>query len=45
MSSRFYDHVAEEIAAIEETLGFKGRIARDDWTGQAAALAEARTKH
>lgn len=35
----------EEIALIEETLGFKGRIARDDWTGQAAALAEARTKH
>ncbi|MGB3540578.1 MAG: NADH-ubiquinone dehydrogenase [Mesorhizobium sp.] len=35
----------EEIAAIEEALGFKGRIARDDWTGQAAALAEARTKH
>jgi NADH-quinone oxidoreductase subunit E len=35
----------EEIAAIEDTLGFKGRIARDDWTGQAAALAGARTKH
>jgi NADH-quinone oxidoreductase subunit E len=46
---RSYGQIAtwtgEEIAAIEETLGFKGRIARDDWTGQAAALAEARTKH
>lgn len=46
---RSYGQIAawtgEEIAAIEETLGFKGRITRDDWTGQAAALAEARTKH
>ena len=46
---RSYGQIAtwtgEEIAAIEEALGFKGRIARDDWTGQAAALAEARTKH
>jgi len=46
---RSYGQIAtwtgEEIAMIEEALGFKGRIARDDWTGQAAVLAEARTKH
>ncbi len=30
---------AEEIAWVEDTLGFKGRIGRDDWLGQAKALA------
>lgn len=30
---------ADEIEATEETLGFNGRIVRDDWVGQAAALA------
>lgn len=29
----------EEIAWIEDTLGFKGRIGRDDWQGQAKSLA------
>lgn len=29
----------EEIAWMEDTLGFKGRIDRDDWQGQAKALA------
>ena len=46
---RSYGQIAawtdEEIAAMEEALGFNGRIVRDDWIGQAAALAEARTKH
>ena len=28
----------EEIASIEDQLGFKGRIGRDDWIGQAKAL-------
>jgi NADH-quinone oxidoreductase subunit E len=46
---RSYGQIAawtdEEIAAMEEALGFTGRIGRDDWVGQAAALAEARTKH
>jgi NADH-quinone oxidoreductase subunit E len=46
---RCYGQIAawtdEEIAAMEEALGFSGRIGRDDWIGQAAALAEARTKH
>ena len=27
------------------SVGFKGRIGRDDWIGQAAALAEIETKH
>lgn len=30
---------AEEIAWMDEKLSFKGRIERDDWIGQAAALA------
>jgi NADH-quinone oxidoreductase subunit E len=30
---------AGEIATIEDRLGFKGRIERDDWVGQAARLA------
>jgi NADH-quinone oxidoreductase subunit E len=34
---------ADEIRATEETLCLNGRIVRDDWVGQAAALAE--TKH
>jgi NADH-quinone oxidoreductase subunit E len=29
---------ADEIASIEDQLGFKGRIVRDDWAGQAKAL-------
>lgn len=29
---------ADEISAIEDRLGFKGRIARDDWVGQAKTL-------
>lgn len=29
---------AEEIAWVDDYLGFKGRIGRDDWLGQAAAL-------
>jgi len=37
-----YEQVAnftdEEIAFVDETLNFKGRIERDDWTGQAKAL-------
>lgn len=33
----------EEIAAVEETLGFSGRIVRDDWVGQATALKENRS--
>jgi NADH-quinone oxidoreductase subunit E len=32
----------EEIAWIEDYLSLKGRIGRDDWIGQAAALAEAK---
>jgi NADH-quinone oxidoreductase subunit E len=35
----------EEIAAIEDTLGFSGRIVRDDWIGRAAKLAQSGTKH
>jgi NADH-quinone oxidoreductase subunit E len=35
---------AEEIAWVEDTLGFKGRIGRDGWLAQAAALDGARTK-
>lgn len=31
---------APEIASIEDQLGFKGRIGRDDWIGQAKALAK-----
>ena len=37
-----YAHVAalgqKEIASLEDQLGFKGRITRDDWIGQAKAL-------
>jgi NADH-quinone oxidoreductase subunit E len=36
---------AEDVALMEETLGFNGRIARDDWIGQAVALAAGETKH
>ena len=32
----------EEIAWVDDYLSFKGRIDRDDWLGQAAALAEAK---
>ena len=35
---------AGEIATIEDQLGFKGRIGRDDWVGQAKALTGARAK-
>lgn len=45
---RSYGQIAswsgEEIAAIEGKLGFPGRIVRDDWMGQAAALTRAVTK-
>jgi NADH-quinone oxidoreductase subunit E len=34
----------EEIAWVEDTLGFKGRVGRDRWLTQAAALAGAGTK-
>ncbi|MEO4045077.1 50S ribosomal protein L21 [Hoeflea sp. CAU 1731] len=30
----------EDIAKLDDTLNFKGRIERDDWLGQAKALAE-----
>lgn len=32
----------EEIAWLDDYLGFKGRIGRDDWVGQALKLAEGR---
>jgi NADH-quinone oxidoreductase subunit E len=35
----------KDIARIEDELGLEGRVARDDWTGQAAALARAGAKH
>ena len=39
-----YDQIAaftpENIAFVDETLNFKGRIERDDWLSQAKALAE-----
>jgi NADH-quinone oxidoreductase subunit E len=35
---------AEEIAWVEDTLGFKGRIGRGGWLAQAAALDRARTR-
>jgi NADH-quinone oxidoreductase subunit E len=31
-----------EVAWVDDTLGFKGRIDRDDWIGQAASLAGAK---
>jgi len=31
---------AEEIASVDESLNFKGRIEREDWLGQAKILAE-----
>ncbi|MET3660717.1 NADH-quinone oxidoreductase subunit E [Aquamicrobium ahrensii] len=31
-----------EIAWVDDTLGFRGRIRRDDWVGQAAALPSGR---
>src|SRR5690606_10473188 len=38
-----YDQIAafkpEDIARADEVLNFKGRIARDNWLGQAEALA------
>lgn len=41
---RTYAQVAaltdEEIASIEDQLGFKGRIGRDDWVGQAKTLVK-----
>ena len=36
------DMSAKEMAEIGENLGFPGRIERDDWTGQAKALMEAK---
>lgn len=36
------DWSAAEVAWVDETLGFKGRIDRDGWIGQAAALAGAK---
>lgn len=36
---------APEIAWVDDYLAFKGRIGRDDWTGQAAKLAVGETKH
>ncbi|MEQ1953105.1 hypothetical protein [Mesorhizobium sp. CN2-181] len=33
---------ASEVAWVDDTLGFKGRIDRDGWIGQAAALAGAK---
>lgn len=45
---RSYEQIAswtdKEIASIEETLGFEGRIVRDDWVGQATTLARAGSK-
>jgi NADH-quinone oxidoreductase subunit E len=35
---------AEEIAWVEDTLGFKGRIGRDGWLAQAARLTAGETK-
>ena len=35
---------AEEIAWVDDYLQFKGRIERDDWIRQAAALAEGAAK-
>ncbi|WP_395450954.1 NADH-ubiquinone dehydrogenase [Aminobacter sp. UC22_36] len=34
---------AEEVAWADDYLGFKGRIGRDDWIGQAATLAGGKT--
>jgi len=31
---------ADDIAKVEDSLSFKGRVARDNWLGQAAALAK-----
>lgn len=36
------DWGAAEVAWVDDTLGFKGRIERDGWIGQAAALAGAK---
>lgn len=36
---------AQEIAWMDDTLGFKGRIDRDGWTKQAAALSGGQVKH
>lgn len=36
------DMSAKEMAKIGESLGFPGRIERDDWAGQAKALMEAK---
>lgn len=36
---------AQEIAWVDDYLAFKGRIGRDDWTGQAAKLTVGETKH
>jgi large subunit ribosomal protein L21 len=33
---------ADEIEKVDDALSFKGRIERDDWVGQAKALAEAK---
>jgi len=35
----------KDIARIEDELGLEGRVARDDWTGQAATLAKAEARH
>jgi predicted flap endonuclease-1-like 5' DNA nuclease len=34
------DLAPEDVARIEDGLGVKGRIVRDDWAGQARALNE-----
>ena len=40
---RSYEQIAswgdKDIAGIEDALGFKGRVGRDDWVGQAVALS------
>jgi small subunit ribosomal protein S2 len=42
-----YDQIAsltdEEVAKVDDALNYKGRISRDDWVGQARALAAGET--
>lgn len=44
-----YEQIANwapaEIAWVDDYLAFKGRIGRDDWTGQAKKLVVGKTKH
>ena len=35
----------EEVAWVDDYLSFRGRIGRDNWIEQAAALAKIETKH